>query len=52
MNRLVATLAVATTLSVAQREQCDKVDLGIENEALKGGNTDADYYLVAMLYAW
>jgi len=49
MNRLVATLAVASTLSVAAPpEQCAEVGL---DDALRG-DSDAEYYLVAMLYAW
>jgi len=52
MNRLVATLAVASTLSVAAPPaQCDQVDLGLKDGALKG-DSNADYFLVAMLYAW
>jgi len=52
MNRVVATLAVATTLSVAVPETCEKVDLTFNNGQDMRGDSDAEYYLVALLYAW
>lgn len=52
MNRAVAALAVATTLSVAVPDQCQKVNLKLKNGQDMRGDADADYYLVALLYAW
>jgi len=52
MNRAVAALAVATTLSVAVPDQCDEINLKLKNGQDMRGDADADYYLVALLYAW
>lgn len=50
MNRLVATLAVVSAIGAAEPpKQCDAVDAA---GLLKEVGAEADYYLVAMLYAW
>lgn len=52
MNRLV-TLAVASGVAfAAPHEQCTVIDTSLDTGVDIRGESDAEYFLVAMLKAW
>lgn len=53
MNRILSTLAVASAVvSAVPPEQCAEVGMTLKDGTDMRGDANADYYLVAMLYAW